>query len=314
MSPPRPQFGGFPSLPDLPKLAAGAVAELSTGRSCLTLLMTYLAPRRVFLSHYTCPVVPEHLLRLGIDIAYVPVDERLEMVERPALAPDELLVVPNLFGWQGAYVDELATPYGRQLVVDASQAWWHRPKGDEWVFTSARKFFGVPDGAALFGPKRLRVEGLPRATTTATHLEARLHGRDDALALFRDSESRADTSAARVSLLSLALWRSADPERERAARVANARRLAKALGTPELRSSPDDVPLCFPWWREDVDRGTFIQRRIWVPTYWPGLPEQADPAFEVSRRAAAHIIPLPVDGRQDAEAVDHIVRVAGEVP
>ena len=53
------------------------------------------------------------------------------------------------------------------VIIDNAQAFYSKHQDRAYSFNSARKFFGVPDGAYLFGKAKLK-KRFPLATSLST--------------------------------------------------------------------------------------------------------------------------------------------------
>ncbi|MCK6529065.1 hypothetical protein L6R50_16420 [Myxococcota bacterium] len=299
-------IGGFPGLeigPPRPPPHPGAV-PLSTGRAALALVLDTVRPGGVLLPAYTCPVVLQPVERRGIPWRLYSLGPDLRPREPLALRPGEVLVAVNHFGVLDAVVDDLAGRFGERLVIDDSQALFHRPRPGSWAFHSARKQVGVPDGAWLYAPRPVTAPERRNEGVSAEHLLRRLAGEtDSALEAFRAHEARLDDAVLGVSTLSERLLSAIDFDLVAARRRRNFARLHERLGARNrlpLDPGPGAVPLCYPFLPgRAVDRTELHRRGIFVPTYWPDLPAGADPG---ARDLAARLLPLPIDQRYgDAE-------------
>ena len=85
----------------------------------------------------------------------------------------------------------------------AVQAFFRRGTPDAWSFNSARKFFGVPDGAFLYGPAT-GIEPLPPSDNDdCEHLLTRIAGNDGlAWSQFKAHEARIGIEPRAISSIS----------------------------------------------------------------------------------------------------------------
>src|SRR5207244_4125851 len=119
---------------------------------------------------------------------------------------------------------------GDRMVVDDTQAFFRRGDPDAWSFNSARKFFGVPDGAFLYGPAD-DLDALPPSEAgDCDHLLARLAGDDErAWQQFKAHEARVGIEPRAMSAVSARLLDAVDMERARRCRLANFETLHRLL-------------------------------------------------------------------------------------
>ena len=129
--------------------------RLNTARNCFEYVLRARHYRKVYFPYYTCEVMLEPIKKLGIDFEFYPINASLEPVELPVLKEEEAFVYTNYFGLKQDCVRHLASVYGNRLIVDNAQAFYATPIQGIDTFYSARKFFGVPDGAYLYTEARL---------------------------------------------------------------------------------------------------------------------------------------------------------------
>jgi len=291
---------------------AGALA-LSTGRACMAAILQHDRPRKVRLPFYMCDALLKPMQEAGVAIAFYALDARLRPVGVDALGPDELLVAVNYFGLRSATVASLAGRFGRRLVADHSQAFFERPRPGHWTFYSARKFFGVPDGAYLYAPETIDIRPLPNQQSEVRHLVNRLIGRQQTgYQQVRRYERGIDCRIRTISTLSERLLSAVDYEDARARRRANYLALHTQLAEYNLFDAalPDDAaPFCYPLLLPSpVDRAHLARHRLYVPTLWEDVMKRSDSGFDFERDFAERILPLPVDHRYEPEDMAEAVR------
>lgn len=275
----------------------------ATARAGLAAILDTTQPTCVHAPAWICDTALVAARERGLPVHAYPIDTAL----RPRLSlpadDDALVILVDYFG-----VVDLPSWTGLRIVVDATQAWDRVPVPGRWTVKSARKLFGVPDGAPVWGPRPLPPP--PRAAAhTTRHLVLRGLGDEAALAAARQHEAALSTAPLAPSPESHALLRTVDQDHHRATRRAHFRRLHARLGAGnrlqvELGSG---MPLAYPYLPpEPIPLGHFHRARIWVPQLWAERTDDPDPwAAELSRA----LRPLPVDPRLTAAQVDHIAEV-----
>ena len=300
---PSSGIGGFIGLEPTARAAGpwhGAAVALCTGRAAFRLILETVRPALVHVPAYVCHVLFQPLSALRIPWRTYPVDETLSAAAAPTPTPGELLVVVNYFGVQDAAMRALVAAHGERLVIDNTQAFYGSGGDTAWSFNSARKFFGVPDGAYLYAPG-LEERPCTRATHVGTrHLELRAAGRlDEARRAFLDHERGLDDTLLGLSDSAERMLARIDYRGAAARRRANFARLHESLGRlNRLRLAPtvDGVPHSYPLLPERaLDRTELHRRRIFVPTFWPELLDGPGPEADL----AARLLPLPIDQRYD---------------
>ena len=309
-------IGGFFEL-DLPEGGGSwhpTAIALSTGRACMVAILRRLKPRRVRLPFYACDALFAPMREAGVAIDFYHLDERLLPVDLSSPEPGELTLAINYFGRQSALIGELARRYGRSFVADNTQAFFDRPEEGVWAFCSARKFFGVPDGAYLYAPEPLDLEPLPNQRSDVRHLVNRLIGRQQtAYRQVRRYERNIDAKLRAISPLSQRLLSVVDYEAARRRRRENYRALHALLVDHNLFDAalpPDATPFAYPLLLpEPIDRAAVARHRLYIPTLWEDVIHRESPAgFSFERDFAARLLPLPVDHRYTPEHMEEAVR------
>lgn len=273
--------------------------RLNTARNCFEYLLRTKGYKRVYLPHYTCEVMLEPLRKLGIEWQYYHIDRYFDPVERVSLRENEAYLYTNYYGLKQERVKALASIYGNRLIVDNAQAFFSEPVEGISTFYSARKFFGVPDGAYLYTDTMLD-EPLEtdRSFDRMQHLLKRIDlSAEEGYADFQTAEaSLCNQPIRRMSALTDKLLRSIDYDRAAEHRQKNYRVLQKELDPAcEFPLGDHDVPMAFPFRTDNPAlRQRLIARRIYIPCYWPNVLTSCSPAgteYELAERC----LPLPLE-------------------
>ena len=310
---PRP-IGGFFELELGPPRGAGYHSDalaLTSGRACLRAILEHERPRRVHLPYYACDLLARPLERMRVPHVRYAIDERLEPIGPATLEEGELLVYIDYFGLKNDVVNRLHELHGPRLIVDRSQAFFARRLEGCWSFNSARKFFGVPDGAYLYAPVDLPMP--PRATEVRyRHLVERLLGQQErAYRSFLDSEAHVDEEVAGMSTLSERILARVDFDDVADRRRRNFQHYDEAFGRANrLRFDrpSTEVPMCYPLLVDrEIRRDRLFERRIFVPTYWADVVERGDPGHAWEEELTRRLLALPVDHRYDEVDCDRVI-------
>jgi hypothetical protein len=281
---------------------------LTSGRACFRAILESLRPSRVLVPFYICDAALEPLRLLGIPFEFYGLTPSLD----PALSAwpaDAGVLYVNFFDLKTSGADRLSAALGPRAIVDDTQAFFRRGRGSGWSFNSARKFFGVPDGAYVYGPCARDVRPAPPDDAVpAAHLASRLAG-DQELAYEQYVAAEAQVSA-EVRLPSRASTRllgSLAYEHVRAARRRNFSQLHERLADAnalamDLTLDADAVPFCYPFLasRPSLHQALW-QRQIFVPRLWPEVTSRPGGPFPWERDLAARLLPLPIDHRYGPE-------------
>ncbi|PIQ89653.1 MAG: hypothetical protein COV72_02225, partial [Candidatus Omnitrophica bacterium CG11_big_fil_rev_8_21_14_0_20_42_13] len=172
------KIGGFFEL-ELPSShcsPAKKTPALTSGRSCLNFILQQTRPKRVYVPFFSCPLLIEPLGHNKIEFSYYGIDENLAPRLSEPLRAREYLIYINYFGIKRPAVDALVAKFGDRVIVDNAQAFFEDNTGS-WGFNSARKFFGVPDGAFLYSPRKIKARFKPNTDIRVDYLVNRLIGK-----------------------------------------------------------------------------------------------------------------------------------------
>lgn len=285
---------------------------LNTGRNCFEYILKLRGYKHVLLPYYTCEVMLEPLRKLGISYSFYAIDPGLEPATLPVLHDKEAFVYTNYYGLKQHAVEQLAKHYGPRLIVDNSQAFFAPRINGIDTFYSARKFFGVADGAYVYADTPLDIE-LPRdeSCSRMSHLLTRIDtcaesGYGDYLL---HEEQLCNQPIKSMSRLTEHILCSIDYEQVRQRRITNYMVLKRALyGSNKLSlDASESVPMVYPYWTENGDtlRDELRQQRIYIAKYWKNVLDWNSPALEQS--LANDLLALPVDQRYTPADIETII-------
>lgn len=282
--------------------------RLNTARNCFEYILHARKYTKVYIPYYTCDVMLEPLKKCNVDYVFYHINEQLEPVETYRLQPTEAFLYTNYYGLKQRCVERLAEQYGKQLIVDNAQAFFAEPLAGIDTFYSARKFFGVADGAYLYIDKFLDDElEQDQSYQRMSHLLIRADiGAEAGYADFRQNDdSLIDEPIKRMSNLTDKILRSIDYESVMQLRRKNYLLLNEQLQqTNGMYLSLDDnaVPMVYPYLTNDNTlRQRLIDQRIYVATYWPNINECLT-VSEIEIRLVNNLIPFPVNFKCDLNA------------
>ena len=204
----------------------------------------------------------------------------------------------------------MAEQYGKQLIVDNAQAFFAEPLEGIDTFYSARKFFGVTDGAYLYTDAQLDIEfEQDQSYHRMAHLLMRADiGAEAGYGEFRkNDDSLIDNPIRLMSNLTEKVLCSIDYESAKQLRRSNYMQLDEQLRNKNgihLTMDEDAVPMVYPYLTDDTTlRQRLIVNRIYVATYWPNVEKEI--YFEYELRT--NLLPLPIDQRCNSKQIDRII-------
>ncbi len=287
--------------------------RLNTARNCFEYVLRARGYTKVYIPYYTCEVMLEPNQKLGLDYEFYHINEQLEPKSLPKLSEKEAFLYTNYFGLKQNCVKQLATEFGSHLIVDNAQAFYAEPVAGVDTFYSARKFFGLSDGAYLYTDKPLhqdfeqdcsfdRMSHLLKRVdlgAEAGYLDFRLN--DDAL-IGQDIKT--------MSKLTEALLVGIDYENAKRVRIENYKKMAEMLGATNqfhLALGAYDVPMVYPYLNDDATlKKRLITEKIFVATYWPNVFEWCKPD-DLEYRFAEQTAYIPIDQRYNKEDMQRIL-------
>jgi hypothetical protein len=294
---------------------------LTSGRACFRAILERVRPSSVLVPFYICDaaLAPLQLLQIPFDF-YALTESLVPDVEKWPAAATVLYV--NYFGLQNRLANGFAEALGGQAVIDDTQSFFSREHGRAWSFNSARKFFGVPDGAYAYGPDLASVT--PHEVNNdapAAHLTTRMTGPQDvAYQQYLDSERRISSNVLAPSPLATRLLGGIAYEDARAVRRRNYEQLHARLSSKnglhvDLAIDDDVVPFCYPFLPPSPTslHRLLWQREIYVPRLWPEVESREATGFGWERNLASRLLPLPIDQRYGSDAMDRVADAVLEV-
>lgn len=295
-------------LPTHQELHFNAIA-LNSGRFCLEYILRCRGYYKVYIPYYTCDSAIEPIIKLGIPYEFYHIDQNYRMADDILLSEGEALMYTNYWGLTSNYCLELANKYGKQLILDYTQAFFSMPICGIDTFYSCRKFFGVPDGGYLYTDARINYDiEQDMSYTRMDSLVKRIdlspeEGYDD----FRKCNEHFHQLPIRyMSKFTKRMMRSIDYNDVAQRRRENYEYLRQALGGKRL--SNGEVPMVFPYNAKNGQtlRTYLIQNKIFVAKYWPNVNDWAD-ENAIETDMANNILPLPIDQRYGKKEMNMII-------
>jgi len=288
---------------------------LNTGRNCLEYILRCRGYRMVYIPYYTCEVVLEPFHKLGVSYVYYHINKQLEIAEDISLSEDEALLYTNYFGLKQAYVEKMAKYYGKQFIVDNTQAFYAKPIAGVDTFYTCRKFFGVPDGAYLYTDANADFEieqdvSYDRVSFLMKRLDL---GAEAGYADFHEQSKRlVGQPIKRMSNLTEQMMKGIDYRSVAQKRRENYKYLHQHLAeTNQLSLELDEeaIPMVYPYLTKDEKlKQKLIDERIYVPTYWPNVLEWSE-EMDLERLLVRNTCFLPMDQRYGIGEMERMINV-----
>ena len=279
--------------------------RLNTGRNCLEYILRARQYRKVYIPYYTCDVVLEPFHKLKVEYEFYHIDINFELAQVITLQEGEALLYTNYYGLKQLYTEKLAKQFGRQLIIDNTQAFYAKSIPGIDTFYTCRKFFGVPDGAYLYTDANICLDVEQDVSySRMSFLLKRLDiGAEAGYADFRQqSENLVGLTIRQMSNLTQRMMQGIDYQTVAKIRRDNYNYLHNHLSATnqlDVLLSEDSVPMVYPYLTEDISlKMRLISNKIFVPTYWPNVLEWCS-ENEWEFVAAKNCVFLPIDQRYD---------------
>ena len=288
---------------------------LNTGRNCLEYILRVRQYKKVYIPYYTCEVILEPFNKLGIDYSFYHINQSLE-IDRPfKIEIDEALLYTNYFGLKQHYIASLVGIYGKQLIVDNTQAFFAMPFEGIDTFYSCRKFFGVADGAYLYCDKALDQElEQDQSWQRMDYLLKRIDlSPEEGYGDFQVREQKLiNQPIMLMSNLTKRIMSSIDYTMVAKKRRDNYKQLQSALGQSNRLKKPlayDDVPMVYPYLTDHSNlHKRLINYNIYIAQFWPNVLKWCTP-FDLGYNLTQCLLPLPIDQRYGKEDMEKILEL-----
>jgi len=287
--------------------------KLNLGRAAFGYILKSKNIKRVYIPWYTCDVITEPVIKLGIEYRFYGIDSNLEMQLDPgSISYNDFLLYINYFGIKDHYVEYLSNNI-RNLIIDNSQSFYTRQVLGVSTFYSPRKFFGIPDGAYLYCdsvlPEKL---GKDNSSQRFDHLIGRIeNGAEHSYQIFRSNEKDLNGKGIlEMSNITDLLLQNVNYAKIAEKRLKNFQHLHKYLNNKNLLHidlKSVKVPMVYPFWTSEIHlRKHLIHNKVFVAQYWPNVLSWTNDQM-TEYHLAKELIPLPVDQRYDISDMEHIL-------
>jgi hypothetical protein len=311
------EIGGYFEL-ELPKKAEfhRQAVRINNGRNAFRYILKANKPSKVFIPAYICDSILEPLNKEKVPYEFYSIDDKFHIKDNICLKKNEKILYVNYFGIKDGYVKDIVADYGRaNVVIDNTQAFFSRPIDGVDVFYSARKFFGVADGAYVYSRQELQ-EGINNSFSYGSYVY--LLGRldMDASSFYSDFQKNEDHHSqvplAKMSRLTQKILSSIDYSEVSRIRKHNYDLLHEYLGRYNELVIPDEIigtPMVYPFKSSVVGlRDKLIQEKVFIARYWSEvLSRVKKTSFEYGMVDSC--LPLPVDQRYSGSDMKKIIKI-----
>ncbi|MEZ5044595.1 MAG: hypothetical protein R2828_32165 [Saprospiraceae bacterium] len=299
-------IGGFLEF-DLPQIGASyhpQALALSTGRSCINYIIQKAQIKTCYIPFYSCDSVLSAFELNDVSIKFYEIDAQLEPKIQPELEEGAYLLYINFFGIKSATVARLIEVYGDRLIIDNVHLFFEKGYPNNWSFTSARKYFGVPDGAYVYPPTGIAaIEDFPKfCPTNIDHLVNRLIG-DRELAYQQNViyEETLSPTLQKMSTFSEKMLNTMDYDQVISIRQENFQWLHEHLSPYNqliINVPPRTTCFRYPFLPpKQMTKGPFYEAQLFIPAFWSDVTARTIAGFEWEKHLSKALLPLPIDHR-----------------
>jgi hypothetical protein len=287
--------------------------KLNSGRYCLQYILRAKKYKKIFLPSYICDSVLQPVKKEKVLFEFYPINQFFEPVFEKNVDDDECFLYVNYFGINSKTSKKIASLY-KNVIIDNSQAFFEHPLKNTDTFYSARKFFGVPDGAYLYCDMDANIHlnrdiSLDRMNFLLKRIE---NSAQDGYPLFQKNEAYFDNCGMKkMSKLTERMLNSIDYETCRKIRNRNFLFLDEKLSKFNVLDNTRDHlngPMIYPFMNQTNNlKEKLIEKKIYVATYWNDAKSRVDiNSFE--NKLANFLLPLPIDQRYNLDDMKFIVK------
>ena len=282
---------------------------LSTGRACLNLILKKVKPEKLYIPYFICDTVLEPILLNNIQFEYYSLDKNFDPKNISSINNGYLLYI-NYFGIKSKTVKNLIIRYKNKLIIDNSQAFYEKRYKNTWSYNSARKFFGVSDGAFLFSPFKIKNAFIRNNEVNFNHL---LNDTKNVYENFLHNESILSSKIKKISKLSEFVLKNINYIKFANARQENFQFLnenLKSINKYQFSLDKSEIPMCYPLLvNENVNKKKLHEQNLFVPTFWDRKIKTIKNGFIFEKELPTKLIPLPVDQRYSIKEMKKIVKI-----
>jgi len=277
--------------------------KLNTGRNAFEYILEANNYSKVYIPYYTCDALLQPITKLKIAYEFYSINEDLEpLFDFKKIKKKEVFLYTNYFGLKDKYILELYKNC-KNLIIDNSQAFFSNPLNNIDTFYTARKFFGVSDGAYLYIKKKLlRKLAIDNSLERTEHLLRRIeNSAQDGYPYFvKSDDSLNNLPILKMSKLTQRILESVDYKFVALKRKSNynfLNRELKNLNLIRLSLGKNQVPMVYPFLTNNTNlRAKLTENNIYTAQYWPNVLKWVDKKA-LEYKYSSNLIHLPIDQR-----------------
>ena len=289
--------------------------RLNTGRCCFEYILKAKQYKKIYIPYCVCSCIRETIRACNAEYECYFLNELLEPVQEYKLFPGEAFFYVNWFGVTPA-TTKLVEIYGSQLIVDNTLAFYEKPLQGIDTFYTARKFFGVADGAYLYTDTLLQEE--LEQDYSYEYMLFLLKRMDTSIEESREesgvSENRLiGQPIKKMSRLTEKILTGIDYEAIKTKRISNYLYLDAALKHENMLKfdyPKGAVPMRYPFFSDkDQFREKLIQNKIYIRPYFRPPENEWCNQDQLEYKLVQYSVLLPINQRYDVDDMVEMVKI-----
>ena len=284
--------------------------RFNCGKAALSFVLKNHSFNRLYVPYYLCPNVLKELESHGAEVVYYNINSDL-MPERIMDEEDSCIYLVDYFGVMDNKVKKLANSMKHaSIILDFCHSFFCEPiiKKNVYNIYSAKKFFGVPDGAYLI------TEGFNGKEETYSFssdysdylIQSLEHGTNYCYDLKKKADKIIGGNYDTMSILAKRLLESIDYQSVMGIRKRNFKIYDSYFSEiNRIKVEDESVPYMFPLNVGKNIKKELVAEKIYVPTLWSST---FDDSFKgtLEYKLSGETLFLPVDQRYNDEDIIYI--------
>lgn len=287
---------------------------LNTGRNAFEYILLVQNYKKIYIPFYSCDVLLEPLKKNNIEYEFYYINEELEPKYNFVLKENEALLFINYFGIKDNAAQKFSQDY-KNIIIDNTQAFFSVPPQNVDVFYSARKFFGVTDGAYLYTndllPRKFEKDF---SADRVSHLINRIEiGSAKSYKDFLNNEWLLRNQEIKyMSDFTQTVLQNIDYDNAKQKRIENFQYLHQFLKhnnelTHLIEKNNITAAMVYPYLTKNKNLRKFlISQNIFVATYWKSVMQNVE-IDDFESYLSQYLIPLPIDQRYGEKEMQFIL-------
>lgn len=297
------------------------VTKFNSVKAAVVFLLNQLSVKQIYLPYYYCPSTIEAIRKTGIKIVFYHINQYLEPDEQLPDQEKSAVLFVNYFGVKTNQIKELSRKFNQsEVIFDNAHAFFAKPEKRRRIHNlySAKKFFGVPDGAYLVSMDIIGGEKEYSYSYDYSKylLTAYEKGTNAAYRAKKEADLIIAQQYTTMSRLANGLLKNVNYSIVKLKRETNYSILFQQLQKKNKLHLPKKIAAyVYPYLPQqdgEIIKKRLVEQRIYVPTLWNGEDLKHNGNSNELEMMNCCIF-LPVDQRYNQEDINHIISVMHKI-